>query len=173
MAEREVLVYEAEAEDASGLLNLIKRVETETDFLTSNDDKSLMTERALAQFIQDRQLSDNQICLLARIGQEIVGVLNVSAESSSQVSHIGEVFLAVSKDYWGYGLGQMLMEAALDWAEHSNTIRRLELTVQKRNKRAIHIYQKFGFEIEGLKKRGVKTKDGEFLDVCLMGKLID
>ena len=67
----------------------------------------------------------------------------------------------------------MLMEAALDWAEHSNTIRRLELTVQKRNKRAIHIYQKFGFEIEGLKKRGVKTKDGEFLDVCLMGKLID
>lgn len=45
----------------------------------------------------------------------------------------------------------MLMEAALDWAEHSNTIRRLELTVQKRNKRAIHIYQKFGFEIEGLK----------------------
>lgn len=62
MAEREVLVYEAEAEDASGLLNLIKQVETETDFLTSNDDKSLMTERALAQFIQDRQLSDNQIC---------------------------------------------------------------------------------------------------------------
>lgn len=62
--------------------------------------------------------------------KEIVGVLNVSAESSSQVSHIGEVFLAVSKDYWGYGLGQMLMEATLDWAEHSNTIRRLELTVQ-------------------------------------------
>ena len=52
-------------------------------------------------------------------------------------------------------------------------IRRLELTVQARNKRAVHLYQKFGFGIEGTKKRGARTKNGEFLDVYLMAKLID
>ncbi|MBM9834549.1 GNAT family N-acetyltransferase, partial [Enterococcus faecalis] len=38
---------------------------------------------------------------------------------------------------------------------------------------AVHVYQKFGFAIEGTKRRGAKTKNGEFLDVYLMGKLIE
>jgi acetyltransferase, GNAT family len=65
------------------------------------------------------------------------------------------------------------METMIDWADHTPTIRRLELTVQARNERAVHLYQKFGFDIEGTKKRGARTKNGEFLDVYLMAKLID
>ena len=52
-------------------------------------------------------------------------------------------------------------------------IRRLELTVQARNERAVHLYQAFGFEIDGVQKRGAYLTEGEFLDVYLMGKLID
>lgn len=65
------------------------------------------------------------------------------------------------------------MEVALDWAEQTPMIRRLELTVQARNSRAVHLYEKFGFKIEAAKERGAKTKDGEFLDVYLMSRLID
>ena len=43
----------------------------------------------------------------------------------------------------------------------------------KRNERAVHLYRKFEFDIEGTKKRGARTKNGEFLDVYLMAKLID
>ena len=49
----------------------------------------------------------------------------------------------------------------IDWANHTPTIRRLELTVQARNERAAHLYQKFGFDIEGTKKRGARTKKTE------------
>ena len=55
----------------------------------------------------------------------------------------------------------------IDWADHTPEIRRLELTVQARNERAVHLYQKFGFDIEGTKKRGARTKNGEFLDRCV------
>ena len=71
---------------------------------------------------------------------------------------LGTFFIAVAKPYWGNGVGQFLMETMIDWANHTPTIRRLELTVQARNERAVHLYQKFGFDIEGTKKRGARTK---------------
>lgn len=173
MAEQEVVICEAQLEDASGLAKLLAQVTAETDFITSDDEESQMTVEEAMSFIQSRQLSDNQICLVAHVGNELVSVLNIAAASSGSVSHIGDIFVAVAKKYWGYGLGQFLMEAAIDWAEHSGIIRRLELTVQKRNEKAVHIYEKFGFRVEGIKERGARTKDGEFLDVYLMSKLID
>ena len=103
----------------------------------------------------------------------MAGVLNVSSTSSPQTNHIGDIFIAVQEKYWGYGLGSLLMEVALDWAYHTPVIRRLELTVQARNSRAVHLYEKFDFKIEATKERGAKTKDGEFLDVYLMSRLID
>ena len=45
--------------------------------------------------------------------------------------------------------------------------------VQVRNERAVHLYKKLGFEIEGCQARGACSAEGEFLDVYLMGKLID
>ena len=42
----------------------------------------------------------------------------------------------------------------IDWANHTPTIRRLELDLfQARNERAVHLYQKFGFDIEGTSKK--------------------
>jgi acetyltransferase, GNAT family len=49
----------------------------------------------------------------------------------------------------------------------------LQLSVQKRNEAAIHLYSKFGFVTEGLQERGAYLKEGIFLDVYLMGRLID
>lgn len=173
MAKEEVIFGEAQLEDAAGLAQLLMEVATESDFLTRDDDSPYMTPDETATFIANRLASPNQVCLIAKIGQRVIGVLNIAAASHTRVNHIGDVFMAVSKDFWGYGLGQILMEEAIDWAEHSGIIRRLELTVQARNERAVHLYQKFGFEIEGTKKRGAKTKNGEFLDVYLMGRLIE
>ena len=65
------------------------------------------------------------------------------------------------------------MEEAIDWASQSGVIRKLALSVQVRNERAVHLYQSLGFEIESLQKRGAYLDEGEFLDVYLMGKLID
>lgn len=110
---------------------------------------------------------------MARLGEEFVGVLNIVPSDHSQDDSIGDIFIAVKQAYWGYGLGSLLMEMALDWAKHTPMIHRLELTVQVRNSRAIHLYEKFGFRIDATTSRGVQTKDGEFLDVYLMSRLID
>ena len=161
MAEQEVIVEEAQLSDVKTLVDLLSQVSQETDFVVA--------EIFLARHLE----SVNEICLVVRVGKKLAGVLNVSSTSSPQTNHIGDIFIAVQEKYWGYGLGSLLMEVALDWACHTPVIRRLELTVQARNSRAVHLYEKFDFKIEATKERGAKTKDGEFLDVYLMSRLID
>lgn len=103
----------------------------------------------------------------------MAGVINITADQRPRVRHIGDVFLGIKKAYWGNGLGSILMEEAIEWAKTSASIRRLQLTVQKRNLAAVHLYKKVGFIVEGLQERGACIEGGEFLDVYLMGRLID
>lgn len=170
MAEQEVIVEEAQLSDAKALVDLLSQVSQETDFVVA---ETILSQEDMEIFLERHLESINEICLVVRVGKELAGVLNVSSTSSPQTNHIGDIFIAVQEKYWGYGLGSLLMEVALDWACHTPVIRRLELTVQDRNSRAVHLYEKFGFKIEATKERGAKTKDGEFLDVYLMSRLID
>ena len=170
MAEQEVIVEEAQLSDAKALVDLLSQVSQETDFVVA---ETILSQEDMEIFLERHLESVNEICLVVRVGKELAGVLNVYSTSSPQTNHIGDIFIAVQEKYWGYGLGSLLMEVALDWACHTPVIRRLELTVQDRNSRAVHLYEKFGFKIEATKERGAKTKDGEFLDVYLMSRLID
>ena len=170
MAEQEVIVEEAQLSDAKALVDLLSQVSQETDFVVA---ETILSQEDMEIFLAQHLESVNEICLVVRVDKKLAGVLNVSSTSSPQTNHIGDIFIAVQEKYWGYGLGSLLMEVALDWACHTPVIRRLELTVQDRNSRAVHLYEKFGFKIEATKERGAKTKDGEFLDVYLMSRLID
>ncbi|PHV59101.1 GNAT family N-acetyltransferase [Streptococcus macedonicus] len=170
MAEQEVIVEEAQLSDAKALVDLLSQVSQETDFVVA---ETILSQEDMEIFLERHLESVNEICLVVRVGKELAGVLNVSSTSSPQTNHIGDIFIALQEKYWGYGLGSLLMEVALDWAEQMPMIRRLELTVQARNSRAVHLYEKFGFKIEAMKERSAKTKDGEFLDVYLMSRLID
>ncbi|MFC5632106.1 MULTISPECIES: GNAT family N-acetyltransferase [Streptococcus] len=173
MAEQELIICEAQLEDAKSLSEVLKLVQEETDFLTRDSDSPAMSAEQAEIFIDSQLQKENAICFVAKLGSQVVGVLNVSAGTFAKTNHIGEVFIAVKKTYQSYGIGSFLMEALIDWAEHTSAIRRLELEVQVRNDKAVGLYQKFGFVIEGTKQRGAKTKNGEFLDVYAMAKLID
>jgi len=170
VAEQEVIVEEAQLSDVKTLVDLLSQVSQETDFVVA---ETILSQEDMEIFLVRHLESVNEICLVVRVGKKLAGVLNVSSTSSPQTNHIGDIFIAVQEKYWGYGLGSLLMEVALDWACHTPVIRRLELTVQARNSRAVHLYEKFDFKIEATKERGAKTKDGEFLDVYLMSRLID
>jgi len=170
VAEQEVIVEEAQLSDVKTLVDLLSQVSQETDFVVA---ETILSQEDMEIFLARHLESVNEICLVVRVDKKLAGVLNVSSTSSPQTNHIGDIFIAVQEKYWGYGLGSLLMEVALDWACHTPVIRRLELTVQARNSRAVHLYEKFDFKIEATKERGAKTKDGEFLDVYLMSRLID
>ena len=76
----------------------------------------------------------NNVLLVALAGEALGPLL--SASSKKRMEHIGEIGISILKQYWGYGLGSILMEELIRWAHESHVIRRLELTVQDRNQRS-------------------------------------
>ena len=171
--EYELCIREAEAHDAAALVEFLDLVGQETDFTSLDENGILMTESEMALFIEKQATSDNQITLLAFLNDEIAGVLNITAEQRIRIRHIGDIFLVIQRKFWNHGLGSMLLEEGIEWAKTSGVLHRLQLSVQKRNEAAIHLYSKFGFVTEGLQERGAYLEEGIFLDVYLMGRLID
>ncbi|HET6971680.1 MAG TPA: GNAT family N-acetyltransferase, partial [Phenylobacterium sp.] len=74
-------------------------------------------------------------------------------------------------DAWaGRGVGTALMAAVVDLADNWLQVRRLELSVYADNARAIALYERFGFEREGL-NRDYAWRNGAFVDSIAMARL--
>ena len=171
--EYELLIREAEVEDAAELVSFLNRVSVETDFTSLDRNGILMTDTEMELFLDKQAHSENQITLLALLNDEIAGLVNITADQRKRVRHIGDLFIVIGQKYWNNGLGSLLLEEVVEWAQASGILRRLQLTVQTRNQAAVHLYQKNGFVIEGRQERGAYIGEGEFIDVYLMGRLID
>lgn len=70
----------------------------------------------------------------------------------------------------GQGVGSALMQALLDYADGWGQILRVELQVYADNARAIALYRKFGFELEGT-HRAYAMRDGRYVDSLSMARL--
>ncbi|MTB63656.1 GNAT family N-acetyltransferase [Streptococcus sp. zg-86] len=171
--EKEIFFEQADSTHAAAFIDFMNQVAIETDFLVMDETGFQFTPDELAVIFENSLSSPNQLHLLALCGEEVIGAVTVRASKQYRISHIGNVFIALRKDYWGHGIGRILLEEVIEWAKSYGIIKRLELTVQARNERAVALYQKVGFEIEGTQKWGARTDEGEWLDLYYMGKLID
>jgi putative acetyltransferase len=76
----------------------------------------------------------------------------------------------VHPDFWRQGVGTSLMTAVLDLADSWLNLLRIQLEVYTHNEAAIHLYNKFGFEVEGTKHQAV-FGDGRYFDTLVMARL--
>lgn len=159
--------------DAGQLLTIQKQLAKETDYLVMDALGMGLSTDDLSTHLERINGSSVDLLLGAFLEEKLVAIASVHTKKEVRLSHISEVGIAVLEEFWGLGLGSILMEELLDFVRQTPEIRRLELTVQKRNQRAIHLYEKFGFLSEAVMPRGAVDEEGQFLDVYLMSKLID
>jgi L-phenylalanine/L-methionine N-acetyltransferase len=114
---------------------------------------------------------DGTFNLVIGVGDEIVGNLGLHTfPHHPRRRHVGQIGMAVRDDWQGKGAGSALMQAMLELADKWLNLSRIELEVYTDNEPAIHLYQKFGFVIEGTHPR-FAFRDGEFVDVHAMARL--
>ena len=80
--------------------------------------------------------------------------------------------MAVHPDHWGQGVGSALMAAIVDLADNWLALKRVELEVYTDNAAAIHLYEKFGFVLEGTKRK-FAFREGEYVDAHVMARVKD
>ena len=162
----ELIVREASGLDSPKVIDFLNKVGAESNFLTIDEVGILMSDAGMTEFLNQQAEKDNNAYFIAFVGEEIAGVLHLTADYHYRVRHIAELFIAVAQDFQGYGIGSILLEDALDWIKEVGIIKRLELTVQARNHKARHLYEKFDFALEATKKWGARDENGQFIDIC-------
>lgn len=167
----DVVIREAVPKDAEGILAHLSSTALETGYMTMGEEGPGITVEEEQEQLAKLYESDNNVLLVALIDGKIVGTASIHGSSSPKLKHIGEVGIVIAKEYWGFGLGTTMMEELIYWANEQSKLKRLELTVQARNKTARHLYEKLGFQLEAIMPRGVRD-NGEYLDVCLMSMMI-
>lgn len=107
--------------------------------------------------------------LVAVIEGKVIGMIFL-ARFENRRSHVGSIGMAVHDAYAGRGAGTALMAAIVDLADNWLQLKRLELGVYADNARAIALYERFGFEREGV-NRAYAWRDGEYVDSIAMARL--
>ena len=111
------------------------------------------------------------LSLVAELDGEVVASAGLHAVGIAlRRRHAMMMGLSVAKAAQGQGVGTALMAALCDYADRWLGTLRIELTVYTDNERAVRLYRKFGFEIEGT-LRGYAMRDGEYVDAYTMARI--
>ena len=98
-----------------------------------------------------------------------VGNLGLMLESNPRRRHVGTIGMGVHDQFAGRGVGQLLMDAALDLADNWLNLHRVELTVFSDNEAAIRLYERTGFVVEGT-HGDYAFRAGQMVDAIAMAR---
>ena len=126
-----------------------------------------------SQDMWDKRLSnmpDHVYSYVALLDNEIVGNLGFEVCTNPRRRHVGSLGMGVKDNVQGKGVGSALLAKVTDLADNWLNLTRLELTVYVDNERAISLYKKFGFEIEG-ESIAFAFRQGEYVNAYHMARI--
>ena len=111
------------------------------------------------------------LSLVAEVDGKVVGSAGLHpAGLAARRRHAMMLGMSVACEAQGNGVGTALMAALCDYADRWAGVLRIELTVFTDNTRAIALYRKFGFEVEGT-HRCYALRAGQYVDAHFMARL--
>ena len=162
-----VRIRHADPSDAEQLARLADAVSAEPEgwlISVGGEWRSAGDERRFLKAL--RRYPHAAVFVAERDDGTLVGRLSVGRDPHPASTHVADVGLMVAVDARRQGVGTALLRAAVDWAREAG-VRKLELHVFPWNEAAIALYDAFGFEREGFRKRHYR-RGGELVDAILM-----
>jgi len=133
-------------------------------------DERSTTETEVAEQLRRAAARPNSVVLVAEAAGELVGYVEATGGGARRNRFTAHVVIGVRQAYAGRGVGGKLLAQLERWGR-ANGMRRLELTVMTHNERAIGLYTKMGYRVEGTRQAALLV-DGELVDELWMAKLL-
>jgi len=125
-----------------------------------------ITEEEHLRWLDSLRGNDRQrVFVVVRDGQAL-GVVSLNAINTAQKTADWAFYLDTALQ--GKGLGSIVEFWMLDYAFHEAGLEKLNCEVLETNPSVIKMHQKFGFELEGVRRKNI-IKDGNRIDVILLG----
>ena len=163
-------VRRATPRDAPELVALAESVGREDGrwILGTGPWRSVSDERRYLRTIQQHP---DAAVLVAEDEGRIVGRLSLSRDPHPASRHVADLGLMIAESHRRRGIGTAMLREAVTWARMSG-IGKLELHVFPWNEPALRLYESFGFEREGYRRRHYERGD-ELVDAILMAYEVD
>lgn len=149
---QQLSLREAIPSDADNLLVFLKKASEQSSFI-SYEDLNTITKTDEEVSLDEIYQSEFDELILAIFDEQIIGYCRLENIDNSKA----EFGVVVERNFWNNGIASYLLEDALDWAQHSQ-LNEVVLEVYENNSAAIHVYQKYGFELESKNKKTLKMK---------------
>lgn len=168
----ECIIRRAVEKDAAEIVRYSNIIGGESDFLSYGRGEFNYTIEQERQVIREYSEGKNKLFLVAVIDKKICGALTFWGNSRKRLEHWGEFGISVQKKYWNKGIGHILIDTMIKWAEEGGIVKKIDLCVREDNYTAISLYEDMGFEVEGKIRKAIKI-DEKYYDFLYMGRIID
>ena len=149
-ASRLCTLRSAAPSDAAAMIEFLRISNEETYFMMRYPEEITLTEEEETTILKNWEAQPNKLLLLA-------------FAEHLKTQHRGRFGISVKQDYWGSGIGSLLLQEILSFAK-KNGIKQIELGVYSDNLRAQKLYERFGFTEWGRLPNAYKLKDGSYRD---------
>lgn len=161
-------IRKIQMEDANNYLDMLLNLDHETKYMMFEPGER-STDINITKNVIEKSINGDNLILVATDEENIIGFLSVQKGEYRRIKHTGYIVVGIREKYRGKGIGSKLFSELDIWAVE-NKITRLELSVICSNSPAKHLYEKNGFEVEGIKKNSMII-DGEYVDEFYMAKI--
>lgn len=138
--------------------------------MTEGPDERDSSVQALADELGAVTRSGNSVVIAAESDGELAGYVELTGGSFRRNKTTAYPLIGVLTEAGGRGVGARLLTEAKRWAaEHG--VHRVELTVMAHNHRAVKLYERMGFSVEGRSAQCLVI-DGQFVDELYMAAIL-
>ncbi|WP_391121581.1 GNAT family N-acetyltransferase [Psychrobacillus sp. L3] len=162
-------VRSAIEKDAKDLSELRLQIDGETENLDREKGEEFIDREGFEQLIKTDSEKSRNLFLVAVVHDRIVGFSRCEGIYLNRFSHKVEFGVCVLKEFWGYGIGKNLLKESVAWADFIG-IKKITLNVLETNDKAIELYKRLGFEMEGILKNDKILADGKYYNTIMMGR---
>ena len=157
-------------EDAAALSELRLQIDGETENLDREPGEAFIDQKGFQSIIKADTENARNIFLVAETNGRLIGFSRCAGTNLKRFRHKVEFGVGVLEEFWGYGIGKNLLQESISWADE-NGIMKMTLNVMESNENALRLYEKLGFEVEGILKDDKLLSDGNFYNMIVMGRI--
>jgi len=163
-----VRIRDIREDDAKEFLSMLIQLDNETKLMLYEPGERRRDIDKIRLIIKETQPSS--FMYVVEDDRKLVGFLSAKRGHTNRIKHRAYIVIGIIKSYTGKGIGRRLFNELDNWTT-DNGVTRLELTVMKHNERAISLYKKMGYKVEGVREKSVVI-DGDYIDEYYMAKII-
>jgi len=158
-----VTIRPARQDDIGGIVGTIRQVTEEGRYIEA---ESVAQQLDYEESLVRHNEFESRVFFVATVEDDVVGWVHLDVPEVEKLRHTAELTIGLVEEYRGQGIGRLLIDRALEWADEQG-LRKVHNSFPATNASAIEFFEEFGADVEAVRDDHYRI-DGEAVDEVMM-----